>query len=193
VSTPFLQDPRFSIEMDRGFAETYQYVKEYWAALLFLLVGLHRRQRVFGAWALVFAYLLIDDAFMLHERAGAVLGGHLPVPPDFPLQAEHAGEAAMLAALSALSLALLALTWPADAGARRACARLLRLVALLALFGVGADAVHAMASPGTWQQGALGVVEDGGEMVVLSAIVALAVRLRGGPPEGAGGPVTGYL
>ncbi len=180
--TPFVQDPRFSVELDRGFGETYQYVKEYWAALLLLVVGLARRAPLFVAWAALFAYLLADDAFMLHERLGAALAPHLPLPPGFPLAAHHVGEAVVLGLASGLALALVVLTsLTSDAYARGASARLLQMTALLAFFGIGVDLLHAMVPPGPWHT-ALGVVEAAGEMVVLSVIVSLVARLR----EGAG-------
>jgi hypothetical protein len=183
--TPFVQDPRFSVELDRGFAETYQYVKEYWAALLLLLVGLRLRTPLYVGWALVFVYLLADDAFMLHERLGAALAPHLPLPAALPVGHQHVGEAVVLGAVGGLALALIAvLSVAADARARRASGRLLQLAALLAFFGVGVDLLHATVASGSWHA-ALGVVEDAGEMVVLSVQVSVVAALRDGAGDAA--------
>jgi hypothetical protein len=180
--TPFFQDARFSIELERGFGETYQYVKAYWAALLLLLLGLGHRSALYLAWSLVLAFLLVDDAFMVHETLGARLGPALVLPGTVPLQGHHAAEALVLAAVALLAVALVGLaSLRADPGARRVSRRLLGRMAVLAGFGVGVDLVHAMIPHGAWHAVA-GIVEDGGEMVVLSAIVALVA----GPPRAAG-------
>jgi hypothetical protein len=56
------------------------------------------------------------------------------------------------------------------------------LVALI-LFGVGVDAVHAMVPWGSWFEKTLSVIEDGGEMVVISFIAAYAFSGFPGRPS----------
>jgi uncharacterized protein with GYD domain len=46
------------------------------------------------------------------------------------------------------------------------------MLAALAAFGVGVDLIHEMLPRGRWYD-VVGIVEDGGEMVVMSFIVAL--------------------
>jgi hypothetical protein len=192
VTTSVFQDPRFSLEVDRGFAEVYQYLKEYWIALLLILVARRRRAPVLLVWALLFGYLLWDDAFMIHERLGAALARELGLSGALSLGSQDVEEALVALAMGALALAALALTYVrSDGFSRRASRRLLRLLALLALFGVAVDVLHEMLTPGFWHAAA-GTIEDGGELVVMSLIVSLVADLYGGPgavveprPEGA--------
>jgi hypothetical protein len=178
VTTPVFQDPRFSLELERGFAEVYQYLKEYWAALLLLLIGVRRRTPVFVAWAVLFGYLLADDAFAVHERLGREIATGLALGDGWPVQGHDVGEVLVAGAVGALALAAIGLTHArSEPAARQASGRLLRWLALLAFFGVGVDALHQMFDPGVWHT-VLGVVEDGGEMAVMTAIVWLAAGLH---------------
>jgi len=180
VATPVFQDPGFSLELERGFGEVYQYLKEYWIALLLLVVGLRQGAPVLVAWAGLFGYLLVDDAFALHERLGAAISGSLALPDGWPLRDRDVGEVLVAGAVGVLALAAIGVAHAlSEPPARQVSRRLLRLLALLALFGVGVDAVHQMFAPGVWYT-ALGVVEDGGEMVVMTAVVWLAARLYRG-------------
>jgi hypothetical protein len=182
VTTPVLQDPRFSLDTDRGFAEVYQYLKEYWSALLLLRAGLALRAPVLVVWAVLFGYLMVDDAFMLHERAGEAIARRLPAAGALPLREQDVGEAVVAAAVGVLALAAVGLAHAWSAGPARAVSwRLLRLVGLLALFGVGVDLVHELLPPGSWHA-AVTLVEDGGELVVMTAIVWFAARVRVHPP-----------
>lgn len=177
VTTPVFQDPRFSLEMERGFGEVYQYLKEYWIALLLLLIGVRRRIPVFVAWSALFGYLLADDSFELHERLGSALARGLALPEDWLIRGRDVGEVLVAGGMGVLALAVIGLTHVrSDARARWVSGRLLRRLALLVFFGVGVDAVHQMFAPGAVST-LLGTVEDGGEMAVMTAIVWLVAGL----------------
>ena len=62
-----LADERWSILADWGYAEMHNYVKL--ALIVFCLALSYRssRQPIYLAWAIVFAIVFMDDAFMVHE------------------------------------------------------------------------------------------------------------------------------
>jgi hypothetical protein len=63
----------FSLSVDGGYAEVFQYLKEYWITLALFTAWWRAREGVYAAWALLFTYLLLDDALTIHETAGKVV------------------------------------------------------------------------------------------------------------------------
>ena len=92
VSGPWLRSAHFSLESDGGLAEFYQYMKQFWIVLCMATVFIQRRQTPYLCWAGLFAFLLIDDAVQLHERAGYFLGQRLRLPALFGLRPDDFGE-----------------------------------------------------------------------------------------------------
>ncbi|HEX8683047.1 MAG TPA: hypothetical protein VF707_12085, partial [Ardenticatenaceae bacterium] len=72
IWTPYLPQAGFYIEADRSYPEFFQYLKEFWLLLMFCSLSLVRAERAYLAWAFLFGFLLLDDAFVLHERLGFV-------------------------------------------------------------------------------------------------------------------------
>jgi hypothetical protein len=175
--TPYFLDPMFSIQTERGFAETYQYLKFYWAAVLMLALAVSRRAVLFAAWSCLFAYFAIDDMFMVHERMGTALAARLPLPSQLPLRPQDVGETLFLAGVGGAFISVAAgLHWLSGAATRRESIQLLRLLIYLALFGVGFDLIHALLPRGGAWRTAAATVEDGGELVLMSVVVAYAAR-----------------
>ena len=174
VWTPWLPAYSLSIEADRGLAELFQYTKQ--AALVACLGILFCRTRgwVFAGWAMFFGFLLLDDAFFIHERLGERVGAHLGFAAAFGLRVGDFGEVAIAAVLGlcAVTMVVIALR-RGGATARRISQDFLCLLALLALFAVAFDAVHTITyfrAPDIAPLFAL--IEDGGEMLVVSVIAA---------------------
>jgi hypothetical protein len=167
---------RWHVAQEGGIAEQWQWVK--WGALA-LLLGLMAMSgsAVYLAWAAVFLYLLLDDSQAIHETYGWRLGQALGLQPAFGLRARDFGEL-MVTALAAVPLfGFLALAYRTSrADARRFTRAMLALAVLLAIFGVGVDMLEiALPAAAT----VLNLVEDGGEMVVASAMVAYALQCAG--------------
>jgi len=66
--TPFLTTPLLSLGRDNGYPEIYQYVKELWIVVLLLSILTKTRVAGYSVWALLFLYLLMDDALQIHEH-----------------------------------------------------------------------------------------------------------------------------
>lgn len=178
-------DKRFSIEADRGFSEMFQAFK--WASICVLLLASCIRTRYWGyaAWALLFGYLLADDWRSMHERWGLMLSRawRFPTPPF--VRAADLGELLVSAAAATALLPGLALAWWRGSPAfRLASLDLVSLMLLLVAFGIGVDMLHAALLHRPVLEQVLAVVEDGGELLVASAIAAYCVALvhRAGPP-----------
>lgn len=173
----------FDLGADRGYGEFFQYTKSLWAAVLLGTLWLQRRSGVYLGWALVCAYLLVDDAFTLHERAGWAIRDLVPGQPGW---AVHAGELAFLAGVGISLLVILAATYSrASREDREISIVLAGLFAILVFFGVVLDAVHHLLFPSPALRSAFTTVEDGGEMLTLSLIVAFvfAVAMCGHQPR----------
>ena len=178
-----------------------------WLAAV-MLIGLAARReegRGLACCAVLFALILVDDFFELHERIGGALVPLLDIQPRFGLRAQDFGELAVMAVLGVAAVILL---WNAFAATRGALRRwvgvMMGLVVLLAGFGAVVDLVHSLAvhamdadhaARSLWSRGlsaGLSLMEDGGELVVGSLIVGHAARagaLAGAVRQGARTPV----
>jgi len=176
--TPFLGDRLYSLETDRGYAEMFQYVKTFWIALLLGALWWRTHERAYAAWMLLFVYLLCDDALQVHEHAGYAVAQSLGLSGAFGLRAQDLGELAISAAVGGTLLG--AIVWLCVRGTRdvrNASLDLGLLLAALVFFGVFVDMLHILAG-GPTALVALGTLEDGGEMLAMSAACAYALQLE---------------
>ena len=169
------------LDLDGGWGERWGYVKEAAIAVALLVVYRRSRQPIYAAWAAVFAYVLADDALMLHERGGKALARLFDFQPMFGLRFNDWGELLVSAVAGSL---LLAVSWLAfqrsDATARWDSKILLGLFVVLVFFGVVVDMAHiALASAGFHVR--MLVLEDGGELLALSLTAAYAFHLMRQP------------
>ena len=168
--TPLLNSPLFSLERDHGYPEIYQYIKELWIVVLLLSILIKTRAVGYSVWALLFLYLLFDDALEIHETFGGYIATRLEFTPFLGLRAQDFGELAVSAMSAALLLTSLIFPYVRGLGAFKQVTRhLLLLLLALAFFGIFVDMVH-IALMGWKASYLLGVVEDGGEMIVISII-----------------------
>jgi hypothetical protein len=176
--THLLPDNLFSLLQDRGYAEFYQYMKELWILLLFLVLGIRKRNILFLILSLLFLYFLLDDSFELHERVGAFLAYNLNFQPRFGLRDVDFGELAVFLFFGAQFLLLMGVAYlHVDAFSRSVLKKLLIMLALLAFFGVLIDMVQiTMANPVAYN--ILGMADDGGELFVMSVITGFVFRLQ---------------
>ena len=175
----------WSLENEAGPSERFQHLK--WAVAAVLLIALFKRRRamIYAAWALLFAYFSIDDAIRLHERGGSWLARVLDLGSFeeiyhehfsyFYLRAQEFGELIVAASLGVIIVTFLCIAWPGPDAIRdkTVTKRLIAWLVLFALFAVGFDMLHTM----VWEIyppaiELIGVIEDGGEMICASLLVA---------------------
>ena len=159
----------FSIEREFGYAEVYQYIKEFSIMLLLFKIAMNRKQFIFFAWSLLFMYFLFDDSCQIHEKLGSFLAHYFDFQPMFYLRAQDFGELAVSMFFGLLLFSFIGGGYLfSDSKAKQVSKYLFILVMYLAFFGVFVDMLH-IAIP--WGKSIWGLIEDAGEMVVMSIIV----------------------
>jgi hypothetical protein len=179
VETGWLRGHGISLEHDGGPSEIYQYVKEFWIVVCMVVAFVLTRHGIYLAWAIVFSVLLADDAGQIHENVGMWLGERYQFAAPFGLRSKDVGELLVAGAVGLLTLIV------AGAGLcclTEQCRRISRDVSVLVIFlgvvGILVDVLHVIAYHAQSQLAqVLLVVEDGGEMVVMSALTAYAFHV----------------
>ncbi|MCF6252358.1 MAG: hypothetical protein L3J75_13985 [Methylococcaceae bacterium] len=176
-----ISNPLFSIERELGYAEVFQYIKELSIMLLLLKLARNRKQIIFFAWSLLFLYFLLDDSFQIHENLGSFLAHYLEFQPMFYLRAQDFGELSVSMFFGVLLFSFIGGGYLfSDSKAKQVSKYLFILVMYLAFFGVFVDMLH-IAIP--WGKSIWGLIEDAGEMVVMSIIVWYVYKQEQTPSE----------
>ena len=175
--TGLISNSSFSIEQDRGYAEIFQYFKEYWSVLLLSMLALRKRSFLYLMWSLLFFYLLLDDSLQIHEKLGGFISYKLNFSSWLNLRPQDFGELTVSILVSLFFLIFISTTYYfSDRFSRKISKYLIMALFALALFGIVVDMVHiAVKSPSL--NTLLGLIEDGGEQVVMSAIVCFIFSL----------------
>ncbi|MEO0771177.1 MAG: hypothetical protein AAFY72_17435 [Cyanobacteria bacterium J06649_4] len=171
---PSITDSALKITQDRGYAEVFQYIKEFWIAGTLALIFFRTRSLLFLGWSALFFYLLLDDSLRIHENWSKA-----PYfPALFGLGSNASGEL-----IISLCVGLFFLIWIAAAykntrnGASKAASKaLIWMLFLLGFAGVFIDAVHIIVQI-PFLDPILTVLEDGGEMLVMSLILSFVLLL----------------
>ncbi len=175
----------WSIEIDGGYGELWQYLKILLviAFLLLLAVRAETTDRPLSlTWLLAFAWLLVDDALQIHENLALALAG-LSVP-DPEQQYGLLAVIEMLIMLFSGLVILVALYLSSRRATRVALAWSLALIgglALFASFAIGVDLIHSLVRS-RWLHPLLGLIEESGEMFSLSIIVLVLLRWQAQRP-----------
>jgi hypothetical protein len=131
--------------------------------------------------ALIFAFLLLDDSLELHEQFGTLVKDGLGYAPALGLRADDFGELTIWAIWGSASLAVFALGyWRSSPAGRRIGQIFILGIAGLATFGIVVDMLNVLAHD--VGEGLLNQIvrylmtnlEDGGELVVASLLLAFA-------------------
>jgi hypothetical protein len=159
LASNFSISDAFSIEKDRGYAEIFQYLKTYWSALLLVYCAFQRRSLHYLSWALLFFYL------------------QLKIPDMFNLRGGDFGEIAISASAALLLLGMIGIAYRfGDRLFRQFSKYFIAMLFALAFFGIVVDLLHT-AVQGSALQPFLELLEDGGEMIVISIMACCALIL----------------
>ncbi|MEO0996493.1 MAG: hypothetical protein AAFX58_03145 [Pseudomonadota bacterium] len=168
---PALRHPRLMVSTDWSYGEMLQYVKELAIAAAFVVLYARRHAGILLVWAALFVFLLADDALSLHENAGAMIRRGLDLPSMFGLRGQDFGELAAVAPIGLLFAGLLFVTFRrSDTLARSLSLATLILTGVLAGFGIVGDMLHSAIQVHRWF---FALLEDGGEMLAMTAIATL--------------------
>lgn len=166
------------LHAERGWPEQFGHAKEAASAALLLLLWRRTRSGVFAAWAAVFACALVDDRLRVHERAGGWVARRLSLPEGVAgLRGQDLGELTVWGLAGVIPLIAVAVLHRRSPGQVRAASRgMAVVVGGYVFFGVVVDQLHAMTMGGPLDR-PLGILEDGGELVMLSVAVCYAGAL----------------
>lgn len=177
IYTGRISNISFSIAHDGGYAELFQYLKEYWIAILLCFVAVRKRSVLYLTWSLLFFYLLLDDSINIHERLGAKIANKLSFSTGFELRAQDFGEVIVSAAVGLLFLSLITIAYRfSERQSRKVSRYLIMMLFTLAFFGIAVDLAH-VAFRSSSLQIFFGILEDGGEQVVMSIIACFIFLL----------------
>jgi hypothetical protein len=165
-------DSYFSITRDRGYAEVFQYIKEYWLILLFAFLTISRSVRAYLGWFFFSIYLFLDDALEIHENIGAAIGNNLHFIRFLKLRPEDYGELAVFIIVGTVFFLWLSISYRLGNSEERAIFKsLIRLLFGLAIFAIVIDVIHIILDNYVFWKSSLAIVEDGGEHIMMSLIV----------------------
>ncbi len=174
-----VSDYLLNMTVDRGYAEVFQYIKEYWIVGILLLIAFKNRSLLFLIWSGLFTYVLLDDALVIHETWGLAMSKALSFPAVLGLNPHDLGEIAISAIFGFSFLGLIAINYRlANYFERRTSKYLIYMLFSLGLVGIVADSLHVMNNFSLLNP-ILTVIEDGGEMIVMSFILAFVLLLPG--------------
>jgi hypothetical protein len=124
-------------------------------------------------WAGLFGYLLLDDAFALHEAFGRSAASLVSLPTVGSVRPEHMGELLFYVAMGLVFAGVLAAALRnGDTAGRSLSVALALPFAVLVFFGVVVDVLHSLVRDRSYRYAA-GIIEDGGEMLAMSALVTI--------------------
>jgi hypothetical protein len=156
----------FSIEKDQGYAEIYQYAKEFCTMLLLFILYLRKKENILLIWSLFFLYFLSDDLLSIHENFGKYVADNFNYLNGYILQ--YVSEILLVFITAIILLSFLIITYfKTTDEIKKFTKHLFILLILLSFFGVFLDALESFLNH-DWR---LGVIEDGGEMIIMSIIL----------------------
>lgn len=164
----------FDLEQPASVPAILQWLQLAAATGLFLFAYARLRRPVYAAGAAILGVVVADDTLELHERFGAWSENTHVLPSLGGLEPHDLGEFALGALLGLTILALAVWAWVRSVRSERTLlAMLFGLVALLGFFGFLVDAFHSSLPEQSLREVFVGTVEDGGEMVVSTLVLAL--------------------
>lgn len=166
-------DYRLLLWPEGSYSEIFQYIKAGVSALILFALFQQLQAPLALVGGLFFSYMALDDSLALHEQAGTFLKNMLPDALAL-LKRQALTELLFLGAVGGLLLLGGVLAYRrSDQQARRICHIFLALLAALVFCGVGMDLLHAVFKRSAF----VFLMEDGGEMIVMSLITAFCVAL----------------
>jgi hypothetical protein len=169
--TPVNSNDLYSIEKDRGYAEIFQYLKEYWIVLLLGFVAVRQRSLLSLSWSLLFFYILLDDSLKIHESLGRIVYKKLGISAALGLRAIDFGEVIVSASVGVVFFLFIAIAYKfSDRFFRKVSQDLIKMLFILAVFGIVLDLLHVLVAQSLTLESLVGLLEDGGEHIVLSFI-----------------------
>lgn len=162
----------WNIDRDWSVSETFNYIKWLVLAVVFFLAYLRDRQFLLVVMSVCALFLLADDSLQLHERLGSDVVRSTGMRDEFGRRAYTFGSIAVWIGLGILILAIVYRGWRTASPSLK--------ISLFPVFGyffaivfcaVGIDTLHELLELPKIYKGIIGIFEDGGEMIFLTAML----------------------
>jgi len=166
------------LTQDESFAEIFQYLK--YLSVIIMIGYLMNLEKAYAyiSWVLLFVFFLLDDSLSLHESMGEVLVNKFNFKPMFGLRAVDFGELTFVAIVGmAILLSFVLAYFKGNLIFKRRTIDLFVLLAFMIFFGIGFDMLHEILGENLKVGFVIGLIEDGGEMVVMTLIVWYVYQL----------------
>ena len=182
----YLKSPNWDIAMDRGYSEIYQYIKEIWIVILFIIYGVRTLTLIYFSWSLLYLYIFLDDCYEFHEIFGERIAETLGFHPSIGLRAVDFGEMSIYILVGAAFILILVFSYYKSCKeGKKISNNLFLLLALLTFFGFFIDMIHVIIESTlvntTISLLYFNILEDGGEMVAISLTVWFLLRINPTP------------
>lgn len=166
-----------SLNVDQSMPEAFQYVKELWIVLILTITYSRRKETVYLIWILLFGFFLVDDFARIHENLG---GNIAQISSSLNFISKDLGEFLGVLIIGMLFLIVFLFAFfKAKRKDKRASVALGFLVSALLFFGIAVDLIHsAFKSSSMVIYEFLALVEDGGEMLVMTLILWYAMNMK---------------
>jgi len=173
-----LKQRDFSIIKDGSYAEIFEYLLLAIIVVALARLALTLRRPVYFAFLFIFFYYLADDSLQIHETVGAYLTRTLDFQAFLSLRAQDLGELSTWALFGVPLLGFLAFAlWRSTGLDRSVGLTLTGWFLLLAFFGGIIDMVTTSLRGTGLLFKFVAFVEDAGEMLVVTAILALTLSI----------------
>jgi hypothetical protein len=176
AALPILRENAFSVSTDLGIGEGFQYIQELWIVLALVTVAAQKRNWAYSGWVVLFVFLLLDDMLRIHESLGElstnILARLITIPDSFSnLRLQDLGELAVAGALGLIFLSTISIPYfRGDLDTKKVFNALFLFLGIFVFFGVGLDFIDRLFNARIIRE-SLKLLEDGGEMLVMSFIV----------------------
>jgi hypothetical protein len=173
----------WKLSTDRGIGEWFEYAKLFVGSIFAAILFTRTCSIFFGVLSVALIALAVDNAFMIHEWFGRTAAQTFEAAPAF-----LGSLAPSLVIAAAIGASAVGGYFRGDAEERLNIAVTLVAIAVLGAFGVGLDTLEGVAKEAGRLEAAraLNFIENAGEMVALSLLVAaLAMVSRRRPTDDA--------
>jgi hypothetical protein len=176
----FLQSISWRLDTDHGFSEIFQYLKAALVTVLLVSSFFALKAKTYIAWSFAFLYIIFDDAYHVHESFGKLVLETSTLPPIFGVEGFFYADVLAWAVVGLSLTLVLGFLYLQEPETRKFTRRMAYLFALLFVFAGIVDGIHgAVFVSGLLLPSAdvaIVAFEDGGEMIVLTAITAYVLH-----------------
>lgn len=162
----------FYLHNDDGYPEMFQYLQFVLGIIILIKLLIKTKKIGYVSWLILFVLMLLDDSMKFHERFGTWATEKFNYSPMFGLRAQDLGELTYVAIFgSILLIFLVGGYFYGDKKYRKTAIDLGLLFAVFLFFGIGVDMLHEFINHNRYTLLFIVLLEDGGEMIVLSCFV----------------------